>query len=102
MLRLPKVKKVFGAGLTGIKKIRNVVLAAAVGAGLMVGGIHNATAAVSHEKVAASQTKPTSGAFLLTPGSNATPQQLAQNHYSHISHYSHSSHQSHSSHYSSR
>ena len=99
MLRLPKVDKVFGAGLTGIKKIRNVVLAAAVGAGLSVGGIHTATAAVSPEKAAVSQSKLAGGALLLTPSSNAAPQQLAQSHYSHSSH---SSHQSHYSHYSSR
>jgi hypothetical protein len=105
MLKLPKIEKVVGTGVAGIKKIKNVVLAAAVGVTLSVAAT-NTSAALPSESAAKSlsQVQRQSGALLLVPGADAATKQFAA-HYSHVSHSSHSSHsshQSHHSHYSSR
>jgi hypothetical protein len=100
MLKLPKINKTVGVGLTGIAKVKKVVLAAAVGLTLTVGSASAATLPNSHETGGISQSPNRQGALLLAPSAIVT-QQLAA-HYSHVSHYSHSSHQSHHSHYSSR
>lgn len=101
MLKLPKINKAVGAGLTGIGKVRKVVLAAAVGLTLTVGSASAAPLPNSNEPVGISQSPNRQGALLLARSAATVTQQLAA-HYSHVSHYSHSSHQSHHSHYSSR
>jgi hypothetical protein len=104
MIKLPKVNKVVGAGLTKLEKVKKVVVAAALGMSLGVLGTSASSASVSNEPVALSQTQATAnhGALLLTPSVISGNQQQMAQHYSHSSHYSHVSHQSHYSHYSSR
>jgi len=104
MLKLPKVDKVVGTGLTKVENVKKIVLAAALGFGLSVAGSVSNSDAVSNEPIVIAQTHATAnqGALLLVPrGVSADQQQIAQ-HYSHSSHSSHFSHSSHQSHYSSR
>ena len=102
MLKLPKVAKVLGVGLTGIIKAKKIVAGAALGLTLAVSGATAASTPVTNEtaRIAGTVQNNQLGAILLAPSQNQH-QQFAQ-HYSHVSHYSHSSHRSHYSHYSSR
>ena len=106
MLKLPKVNKVVGAGLTRIEKVKKIVLAAALGAGLSIAGpsASNSFADVTKPATVTNEANPklSRGALLLTPSTMVGEGLQTAQHYSHWSHSSHSSHSSHYSHYSSR
>lgn len=99
MINLPKVKKTVQSGLSKMEKVRNVVAAVALAAGVGITGggvVGDAEASLS----APSTPSVEQGAVLLVPAIQSA-EQLAY-HYSHRSHASHASHSSHQSHYSSR
>ena len=97
MADLPSVQKRPGTGLTRRERLRKLILGAAFGAAVVVGG---SQLGPSTAEAVQPGLKADSEAVLLVPSSEAV--QLAPYHQSHRSHYSHQSHRSHYSHYSSR
>jgi hypothetical protein len=93
MKLLPAVKRALSSSLTGLERVKKVVVGVAAIAAL-------ATGLMATTDVQASVNGPTAQTPVLLVAGMVGDQ--AGYHYSHSSHSSHSSHQSHQSHYSSR